>query len=313
MSNQQKTSRRGFIAAALSGTAVLAGCNSPEDQAQAQNSDEGKTTESTATESDITEPEQKTKEPLDEEFVESLKATAFDIQDRLSRTHESPHGEEMVELAGDDDYLTLIVNEDLGTLIEGSTMEYNNADLYIASEFGLADEVLYDARPELSETAEIIDSELESLQKEVDVPESYDVRVQIDIEGRHDTSVGPNWAYGQSTAESELEELYRDAEESREGESFNSLTGGDQDILAISSGESTTVNVDGIEHTIEYVETIEEGTREQSGVFRINGELEEIGNFENLSIGGEEYRPETNPVYLQDREEVRDGVVIRGF
>lgn len=292
MSNENGMNRRTFLGSvAAAGSTAVAGCGSSQDT-QTNSSDE---------------------EVDEEEFLRYVKSTALDIQGSLTRTHESPSDIEMVELLGSEDHYTLRVNEDLGELIRGSTQQHENADLYMASEFGVADEVLNDARPELGVTAEVLDTELGKLEEEVEVPDNYDFHVQIDIHGRGDANVGPNWEFGSSNTEDELEELYQDAARSGKREGFNSLTNEyiDDEFSTLSEGEAQTVSIDRTEHTLEYIETINEGRTSQAGVFRINGEVTMVEDYDTFSIGGQEYEVESNPVYVQDREDVEDGVLFR--
>jgi hypothetical protein len=303
MSNQNTSTRRRFIkqAAGASAAVGLAGCSSSENS-NLEGAEEQQSSVTEEVKNEITE----------EEFLTELKSTAFDIQESLSRTHNSPRDQEMVELSGNDDHLTLSINEDLGELIRGSTHDYNNADLYIASEFGIADEVLNDARPELGVTADLLDSELGSLEEETQVPDDYDFHIQVNIHGRGDANAGPNWEYGTSTAEQELEELYNDAADSGKRQGFATLSHGVYDEFStLSEGEAQTIDVNGVEHTVEYVETINEDTADESGVLRVDGEITMVDDYDSFSLDGEEYRVETNPVYVQDREDVEDGVLIR--
>lgn len=320
------TSRRKFLGLVGGTATTLAGCNSALNPGETSDAQDTTPQE----ERSSREPEEqaaKQKQNNPEEFEEALKATSFGIQNALSRTHESPYDEEMVKLEGIEPCvmvghcdptgkdITLVINEDLGGLIEGATWEYDNADLYVATQFGLADEVLQDARSELEETTRIVDDQLGALQEEVEVPENYNLSVKINVHGRNGTVVSPTWSYGSSTADSEMNEVYQDARESGKGETFNSLewTGNRDDVLALSEGDSETLIVDGDEVMFEYVETVKEDSPEQYGVLEIDGIEITVEDYESFSIDGETFRAESNPVYVQDREDVDDGVLIRRY
>lgn len=330
---------KGGLAAAV--TAGLAGCGAVSDSGESSEHTpdtdtrtlpetstrtptatptESPTPTDTATPTSTEEPEM-----TQEEFEEVLKADLFTVGQSLSaKHHHAPYERNIVEMPieGDGNY-TVQIHESLDQLLDLSG-ESGFADLYVASRFGLVDEVIGDALGELRETAEVIDAEFEDTIAAAEET-GYNVSVGMIVHDRVGNDIGRRWDLGESTANKRLDDLYHDAKQSGQNQPIGGMSGdfNDYDDMTFISesrpieyhvrdhqtGESTS-------YTVEYESTVETQEGDVGNLtIKKDGEVVdrmEVEEYESFSLGDDEVELDrVNPVYVQDREDVEDGAILR--
>jgi len=314
MSNQS-TSRRSFIAAALSGTAALAGCN-----AQAENSNEKADSNSTNP-SAAAEPQTTTENTFSqEEFEESLKALVYDLNEDLSQEGFNSN-DQIVELLGEEGdnvqrqegKYNLYIGLDSDSLLNGSGLVVGDQDFYTAANVGAMHEIFEDGKRQLDETNSIINKRLNKFSEENEFPEDYQIGISVEFEGERNSSTGFGFEYGEETVEEATEEFLEEvkaADQKDDGHRVRYKPVNYENLALLEDGESLTFHIDdgetSEEHTLEY--------RGGEAVF-IDGEMyapREGDGMLKTQVLGEGIRVnQFNPLYLQERGEIPEAVELK--
>lgn len=324
MSNKQKTSRRGFITAALSGTAALAGCNTKgTTQAQTTQTEE-ETAKLTTKEKQPTASEKETASQKDEfseeELEEALKALTYDLSEDLAHEGFDPESQraELIGEDGDNAKLTddgeyrIHISLDTDSLLHGSGLLVGDQDLYTAARVGAMYDIFEDGQRQLNETTAIVSQRLEEFSENIEMPEDYELGIHVNFEGARGSSTSFGFEYGEETVEEATEEFLAETkadDQKGDGHRVGYHPMKYDNLTLLEEGDSLTFHIDNgetsEEHTIEYdggnqilVNGDEYTPREEDGMIR-------------TQVLGEEIRVnQFNPLYLQESGELPEAVEL---
>lgn len=242
------------MAAALSGTTALAGCNT-QSSTQVQNPEKEENAEPTATgqETGRTQTSDSEEENFSKDvFEQSLKALAYDLDEDLSyEGFESDSqkveliGEEGDNLERDEGEYDLIVRLDSDSLLHGSGLVVGNQDFYTAARVGAVYDIFEDGKDQLNETTSIISERFEEFSNETEVPEDYNIGVRVNFEGARGSSIDFRFKYGRETVEEATEEFLDEVKtDDEEGEHSVAYHPGEyEDLALLEEGDSLTFHI----------------------------------------------------------------------